>query len=69
VDFTYLDQDIGTTQVLARDTGGGVYVVDGTQLSLPGKWRIDVDIQRPTKQDADASWEIVVGGASDGSNP
>jgi copper transport protein len=61
VRLTYVDRPLGTAieQTLAH--GGGEYIAHGPVLGLPGRWRLDVLVRRPERDDVVAEFRFSVG--------
>jgi copper transport protein len=60
VRFTYLDDRLGTTQDDASAVRQALYALSGSQLSLPGRWKIDTVVRRAGLDDVQASFEVSV---------
>ncbi|MBK7917230.1 MAG: copper resistance protein CopC/CopD [Chloroflexi bacterium] len=52
VRFTYLDENIGTLSADAQTIDETQYQLDGSYLSLPGNWSIEVVVRRKGVEDA-----------------
>jgi copper transport protein len=61
VRLTYLDQRLGTTEDDATAVHPTHFVLEGSQLALPGRWRMDLVVRREGLNDARASFEFEVG--------
>lgn len=60
VRLTYLDQRLGTTEDDAKEVHPTHFVLEGSQLALPGRWRVDLVVRRQGLEDARASFELQV---------
>lgn len=60
VRLTYLDQRLGTTEDDATGVHPTHFVLEGSQLALPGRWRMDLVVRREGLRDARASFEFEV---------
>ncbi len=60
VRLTYLDQRLGTTEDDAAQVHPTHFVLEGRQLALPGRWRMDVVVRREGLEDARATFEFEV---------
>jgi copper transport protein len=49
--FEALSENLGESELRPEHQGEGVYLARGTNLSLPGEWRIRVTLQRPGQYD------------------
>jgi copper transport protein len=49
--FNHLAQDLGQSELRAEPVGEGMYRATGSNLSLPGDWRVRMTIQRPGQFD------------------
>jgi copper transport protein len=60
VRFTYLDDRFGTTEDIATGIHPTHYQLQGSQLSLAGRWQVEVVVRRDGLADARATFEIDV---------
>jgi copper transport protein len=60
VRFKYLDEQLGETEDLAETVDESTFALSGSQLSLPGAWRITVIVRREGLRDARATFEVDV---------
>ena len=49
--FEHQEQDLGESELRPIAIGGGTYTITGSNLSIPGEWRIRMTIQRPERFD------------------
>jgi mono/diheme cytochrome c family protein len=56
--FTPPSSDLGENVADAEPQGDGVYAMRGNFLSLVGRWRIEIGIQRPDRFDTFARFEL-----------
>ena len=50
--LTYIGADLGENTVSAAPLGDGVYVLEGSQLSIAGVWQAELTVRRPDGFDA-----------------
>jgi virginiamycin B lyase len=60
VAFRYLERDMGEARARFNNVGKGEYALQGTYLSLPGRWQLEVLVRRPSAYDAIARFEFNV---------
>jgi copper transport protein len=58
--FTHLDNLVGESTLRAEHIGYGIYRVMGTNLSVPGTWRIRLSIRQPDQFDVITDFEVVL---------
>lgn len=58
--FTYLEEDLGTVSVDAKEIAETSYRLGGGYFSLPGRWHVDVVVRRLGVEDSIGSFEWVV---------
>jgi copper transport protein len=58
--FDSLDENLGQSELRPESLGDGVYNAQGANLSVPGRWRIRMTVQRPDQFDVVADFEAVV---------
>lgn len=58
------DQDIGRSEIRPQLAEDGSYRINATNLSLPGEWRIRLNIQRPGQFDMVTDFEVSVSAAT-----
>ncbi len=59
--FTYLDQDLGQGTRTMQPAGEGRYVVDGSDISVSGRWQVEVAVRRLNREDAIAAYRFDLG--------
>lgn len=59
--FTYLDQDLGQGARIADPQPEVRYVADGNDLSVAGRWQIEVAVRRLNREDAVAAFRFDLG--------
>jgi mono/diheme cytochrome c family protein len=59
--FSYLDQALGRGTRTAEPAGSGVYRVTANDLSIAGRWQIDVAIRQLNREDAVTAFLVDVG--------
>jgi copper transport protein len=59
--FTYLDQDLGQGVRTMQPAGDGRYVIDGSDLSVSGRWQVEVGVRRLNREDAYAAYRFDLG--------
>ncbi len=59
--FTYLTRSLGATDAEAALSPDKSYSVNGSYLSLPGEWQIEVIVRRPDAFDTFAAYRVKVG--------
>jgi hypothetical protein len=60
VRFSYVDQQLGETEDLAVASDANTFRLRGSQLSLPGAWRIAVIVRREGLRDTRVVFEVDV---------
>lgn len=60
VRLTYLDENLGTAEDDATGVHPTHFVLEGNQIALPGRWRLDVVVRREGLDDARATFEFEV---------
>ncbi|MAS36229.1 MAG: hypothetical protein CL610_19655 [Anaerolineaceae bacterium] len=55
--FDHLENNIGQSELRPEAMGDGVYQTSGANLSLPGRWRIRMTVQRPGEFDTVVDFE------------
>ncbi len=58
--FENLTQNLGTSELRPTFVGDGVYVATGANLSVPGRWRIRMTLQRPDRFDTVLDFTVTV---------
>lgn len=58
--FDSLDQNIGQSELRPTFVGAGQYTAAGSNLSVPGNWRVRVTIQRPNQYDTLVDFEPTI---------
>lgn len=58
--FAMLEHEMGELTADATQTGPGAYALGGSQISMPGRWRLDVVVRRNGKEDVKASFLMQV---------
>lgn len=69
VSLTMLDMEMGTRTLEAPPESTGRYSARGGQLSMPGRWRADVRVQRPGGLEEREQYSLVVGQAPGANRP
>lgn len=59
--FSYLDQDLGQGTRTMQPAGDGRYTVDGNDLSVTGRWQVEVAVRRLDREDATAAYRFDLG--------
>lgn len=49
--FENRDANLGESELRPTNQGGGIYAIQGSNISTPGEWRIRTNIQRPSAYD------------------
>jgi copper transport protein len=49
--FDHREQNLGQSELRLEPQNGGAYVAEGSNLSVPGEWRVRLTIQRPERFD------------------
>ncbi|HVB96620.1 MAG TPA: copper resistance protein CopC [Chloroflexota bacterium] len=52
--FTFLDQNLGVTEVVLKQQGSGRFAGQSSDLAVAGRWEAEVDVRRPGRGDASA---------------
>lgn len=60
VRLTYLDQRLGTTEDDATEVHPTHFVLEGSQLALPGRWRMDLVVRREGLDDVRVTFDLEV---------
>jgi copper transport protein len=50
--FDYLTEDLGRSELRPEHAAGGIYQIDGANLTVPGDWRVRVIVARPDAYDS-----------------
>lgn len=58
--FTHAEQDLGETRLDLIPMGDGTYIASGTNLSLPGEWRVRVTMRRPDAFDTLFDFNVTI---------
>ena len=58
--FTHREQNLGESTLNTVSTGDGFYSAEGTNLSIPGPWRVRVTVQRPGAYDAVLDFDVTI---------
>lgn len=58
--FTPPDPSLGASEATAEPQGGGHYVAEGAFLSITGRWRVELQIQRPDGYDLFTRYDLTV---------
>lgn len=58
--FTHLEQNLGESELDAVPDGSGNYTVSGPNLSLPGRWRVEITLQQPGEIDSVIAFEVTI---------
>ncbi len=58
--FESKEQNLGESELRPQHQGEGIYTISGSNLSVPGEWRIRATVQRPDKFDALADFKPVL---------
>jgi len=64
--FTPVSGKLPPSQVTLSATGGGQYILKGSNLSLPDDWQVQAVVRRDGKFDAYANYDVNVGAANSG---
>lgn len=65
--FTYLDQELGQGSRIMERQGQETFTVDGNDLSVAGRWQIELAVRRLDREDAVAAYRFDLGvSASEG---
>lgn len=59
--LSHLDMDMGEQEVELRTERPGLYVIEGGQFSMPGRWRVEPLVRRTGRDDARAELALTVG--------
>ena len=58
--FTHLDNLVGESTLQVAPVGDGVYTAVGSNLSVPGQWRVRLSIRQPGQFDVVTDFEVSV---------
>ncbi len=50
--FDYQSEDLGRSELRPEHSAGGIYQIEGANLTVPGDWRVRVMVARPGEYDA-----------------
>ncbi|MFN0070476.1 MAG: CopD family protein [Chloroflexota bacterium] len=59
--FSYLDQDLGQGTRTMQPAGDGRFVVDGSDLTVSGRWQVELVVRRRDREDATAAYRFDLG--------
>ena len=61
VRFTFLEQSLGSDEVVPTQIDDGLYRLEGAFISLIGEWQVEVAVRRPGTYDAFAPYRLNAG--------
>ncbi|HLH72148.1 MAG TPA: copper resistance protein CopC, partial [Chloroflexota bacterium] len=63
--FTYLDQNLGVSEVALTSQGNGRFTGQSSDLAVAGRWEAEIDLRRPGRDDVNAlfGFEVTPTGA------
>ncbi len=61
ITFTYLDEALGATTLIADHRGEGRYQVSDSPVGVEGSWQTEVVVQRPGQEDARTAFRFLLG--------
>jgi mono/diheme cytochrome c family protein len=63
--FGYVDQALGRGTRIAESTGAGIYQSTASDLSIAGRWQVDVAVRRANREDSIGAFLIDLGASTD----